>query len=382
MPTSWSACSSTGRQHRLRARRAAQRRARRPSQTGDFFPIGYDFDFSGAVNARTRRSIRSLGSHACASGSIAATACRTRSIPKAFALFNAKKDSIYGLYRDQIGKLLPPKIVEETLEVLRRVLQDHQQSTSVEAKHHRGMLGGKDDVVTGRVGADAGDEDGVPLRAAVGRSARRAGVRAVAVGHVGRRVAPVAPSRSVSRHGRRLAAPARHHLPDARRRQRVAAAVAAHRRRRTARGRRVSTQRDRRASSEPHGNRGSNAVVRRLARHRRSRAAPSPRRSGGRSPHATAVARLAAPAAAHRAPRPRDRPPHGTERRRSFFQMCAHQLRGDGSELERSSARSRRSMACALRASRRTSAPSWRSSGRDSRTFRAAPATPIGSSAP
>jgi hypothetical protein len=32
------------------------------------------------------------------------------------ALFNAKKDSIYGLYHDQIGKLLQPDIVKETLE--------------------------------------------------------------------------------------------------------------------------------------------------------------------------------------------------------------------------------------------------------------------------
>jgi len=35
--------------------------------------------------------------------------------PKVFALFNAKKDSIYALYHDAVGKLLRPQIVDETL---------------------------------------------------------------------------------------------------------------------------------------------------------------------------------------------------------------------------------------------------------------------------
>jgi ADP-dependent phosphofructokinase/glucokinase len=35
--------------------------------------------------------------------------------PVVFALFNAKKDSIYGLYRDSIGQLMRPSDVKETL---------------------------------------------------------------------------------------------------------------------------------------------------------------------------------------------------------------------------------------------------------------------------
>jgi len=35
--------------------------------------------------------------------------------PKAFALFDSKKEAIYGLYKDKVGSLLSPKIVEETL---------------------------------------------------------------------------------------------------------------------------------------------------------------------------------------------------------------------------------------------------------------------------
>jgi hypothetical protein len=35
--------------------------------------------------------------------------------PKAFAVFDGKKEAIYGLYHDKIGALMPPKLVEETL---------------------------------------------------------------------------------------------------------------------------------------------------------------------------------------------------------------------------------------------------------------------------
>ena len=78
-------------------------------------PIAYDFDFSGAVNAsyatvdpqfRSKRVTERIFRGYCAIMS---------SYPAAIALFQQKKDAIYALYRDDVGKLLDPDIVRESL---------------------------------------------------------------------------------------------------------------------------------------------------------------------------------------------------------------------------------------------------------------------------
>jgi hypothetical protein len=83
--------------------------------SGDYWPVAYDFDFSGAVNARYavtdyRLPIRNVRDR------LYRGFCVPKELyPKVFALFDAKKDSIYALYRDPLGKLLRPKTVDETL---------------------------------------------------------------------------------------------------------------------------------------------------------------------------------------------------------------------------------------------------------------------------
>jgi hypothetical protein len=80
------------------------------------FPVAYDFDFSGAVDApyatvdpqfRSKRVIDRVFRGYCAI---------LPSYPAAIALFQAKKDKIYGLYHDATGSLLSPGTVKETLE--------------------------------------------------------------------------------------------------------------------------------------------------------------------------------------------------------------------------------------------------------------------------
>jgi hypothetical protein len=85
------------------------------SNTGEYWPIVYDFDFSGAVNA----------SYATVDPSLRIRSVRERlyrgycvpedTYPGVIGLFNAKKDAIYGLYRDSLGKLMRPDDVRETL---------------------------------------------------------------------------------------------------------------------------------------------------------------------------------------------------------------------------------------------------------------------------
>ncbi len=83
---------------------------------GDYYPVVYDFDFSGAINAR----------YATVDPSLPIKRVRDRlyrgyCVPddvyrEVVQRFNAKKDSIYALYHDPIGKLIKPDIVKETLE--------------------------------------------------------------------------------------------------------------------------------------------------------------------------------------------------------------------------------------------------------------------------
>jgi len=81
----------------------------------DPFPIARDFDFAGLVNARyatvdPRLRIRNVRDRLyrgyCAP---------EEEYSKAFTLFDSKKETIYGLYHDKVGSLLPPDLVTETL---------------------------------------------------------------------------------------------------------------------------------------------------------------------------------------------------------------------------------------------------------------------------
>ncbi|MEP6491132.1 MAG: hypothetical protein ABJF01_00550 [bacterium] len=85
------------------------------TKTGEYVPIVYDFDFSGAVNARYATVDARLPIHSVRSRLYRGYCVPADAYPKVFAQFNAKKDSIYALYRDPLGKLLAPGIADETL---------------------------------------------------------------------------------------------------------------------------------------------------------------------------------------------------------------------------------------------------------------------------
>jgi hypothetical protein len=82
---------------------------------GRNLPVSYDFDFAGAIDA----------TYAGVDPSMQVTRVRDRQFrgycvheaayPNAFAQFIAKKDAIYALYRDEIGRLIAPGTVKRTL---------------------------------------------------------------------------------------------------------------------------------------------------------------------------------------------------------------------------------------------------------------------------
>jgi len=85
------------------------------NEQGDVMPIAYDFDFSGAVNARYATVDSSLRISNVRERLFRGYCTDAESYKKAFAIFNEKKPEIYALYSDSIGKLMDKGRVRETL---------------------------------------------------------------------------------------------------------------------------------------------------------------------------------------------------------------------------------------------------------------------------
>jgi hypothetical protein len=85
------------------------------NEQGDVMPIAYDFDFSGAVNARYATVDESLRIPNVRQRLFRGYCADAQSYGKAFAIFNEKKLEIYALYGDSIGKLMDKGRVRDTL---------------------------------------------------------------------------------------------------------------------------------------------------------------------------------------------------------------------------------------------------------------------------
>jgi len=85
------------------------------NEQGDVMPIAYDFDFSGAVNARYATVDSSLRIPNVRQRLFRGYCTDAESYNKTFAIFNEKKPEIYALYSDSIGKLMDKGRVRETL---------------------------------------------------------------------------------------------------------------------------------------------------------------------------------------------------------------------------------------------------------------------------
>ncbi len=81
-----------------------------------YVPVAYDFDFSGAVNTRYATVDPSLPVKRVRDRVYRGYCLPEEMYEPTFALFRAKKDSIYALYKDPIGRLLLGDRAKETLE--------------------------------------------------------------------------------------------------------------------------------------------------------------------------------------------------------------------------------------------------------------------------
>jgi hypothetical protein len=82
---------------------------------GTVIPIPWDYDFSGAINARYATTDPSLTIRNVRDRLYRGYCAAPEEFHKVAALFREKKDAIYALYDDEIGKLLRPGTVKETL---------------------------------------------------------------------------------------------------------------------------------------------------------------------------------------------------------------------------------------------------------------------------
>lgn len=82
---------------------------------GQYVPVARDFDWSGAVNARYAKPNPILRLRVVTQRLMRGYCAPAEEYQKVFALFKAKKDSIYAMYRDEIGSKLKPEVVQRTL---------------------------------------------------------------------------------------------------------------------------------------------------------------------------------------------------------------------------------------------------------------------------
>lgn len=83
--------------------------------TGNYLPIAYDFDFSGAVDATYATPDPSLPIKRVRDRLYRGFCTQNAEVPKVLATFTAQKSAIYALYTDALGSLLKPGTVKETL---------------------------------------------------------------------------------------------------------------------------------------------------------------------------------------------------------------------------------------------------------------------------
>lgn len=84
-------------------------------EDGTVMPIAYDFDFAGAVNAQYATPDESLHIPNVRRRLFRGYCTDPASYARAFDVFVKKRTEIYALYNDEIGRLLKPGTVKETL---------------------------------------------------------------------------------------------------------------------------------------------------------------------------------------------------------------------------------------------------------------------------
>jgi len=91
---------------------------------GTYLPVVYDFDFSGVVDAPYATVDAQFGVKSVRDRVFRGFCAHRDAFPAAALLFQQKKDAIYALYRDEIGKLMDKGRVDQTLRFFDKFYED------------------------------------------------------------------------------------------------------------------------------------------------------------------------------------------------------------------------------------------------------------------
>jgi hypothetical protein len=86
------------------------------TEDGRVLPVAYDFDYAGAVNAWYATPPPNYGVPNVRTRKFLGPCEIAEFFPSALTKFVEKKDAIYALYHDEIGQLMPSRLVQETLQ--------------------------------------------------------------------------------------------------------------------------------------------------------------------------------------------------------------------------------------------------------------------------
>jgi hypothetical protein len=93
-------------------------------EDGTFLPIVYDFDFSGVVDAPYATVDAQFGVKSVRDRVFRGFCAHRDAFPAAALLFQQKKEAIYALYHDEIGKLMDRGRVDQTLHFFDKFYED------------------------------------------------------------------------------------------------------------------------------------------------------------------------------------------------------------------------------------------------------------------
>jgi hypothetical protein len=102
------------------------------SKDTTYYPVAYDFDWSGAVNTRYATPAPQLNIRRVTDRVMRGYCTDPANYEKAFAVFREKKDAIYALYHDSVAAQMKPKVVENTLKYFDefyQVINDPRQAS-------------------------------------------------------------------------------------------------------------------------------------------------------------------------------------------------------------------------------------------------------------
>jgi hypothetical protein len=101
---------------------------------GQYIPVVYDFDFSGAVNAKYATVDPKIRARTVRERVYRGFCVPAETYPKVFARFDERRNAIYSLYKDSLGALLKPDVLRETLKYFDEFYEtiDHPKSAKSE----------------------------------------------------------------------------------------------------------------------------------------------------------------------------------------------------------------------------------------------------------